>query len=153
MTPDQFRRIALGMSGAIEASHMNHPDFRVNGRIFATIAPDHRRGMVSLTPEQQAGFLRDHPEMFEPAAGAWGRGGATMVRFDAADEETVGEAMTLAWQRAMATPAPKKRAAARKSTVAKGKTASTSAKPQKRRASPRSAPSPSRSGPRGRRRR
>jgi YjbR len=102
MTPNQFRKIALGMDGAIEASHMNHPDFRANGKIFATIAPGNAQGMVSLTPDQQARFMREYPEMFVPAAGAWGRGGATMVQFAAADQEVVGEAMTLAWQAAMA---------------------------------------------------
>lgn len=79
---------------------MGHPDFRLNGTIFATIHPDKTQGMVTLTPEQQEEVLREHPAMFTPAAGAWGRQGCTMVRFDAADEETVGEALTLAWQRA-----------------------------------------------------
>jgi hypothetical protein len=113
MSPDDFRRIALGMAGAIEASHMNHPDFRANGKIFATISPDPRRGMVSLTPDQQREFLRTHPAMFEPAAGAWGRQGATMVHLAAADPEVVGEAMTLAWQRVMAAPPPRRKPAAR----------------------------------------
>jgi hypothetical protein len=98
MTPDAFRRMALGMTGAEERSHMNHPDFRVGRKIFATIYTDGKQGMVSLTPEQQAGFLRDYPGMFVPAAGAWGRRGATMVQFAKADPEVVGEAMTLAWQ-------------------------------------------------------
>ena len=61
MTPNQFRRIALTMSGAVEGSHMAHPDFRANGRIFATIYPDNERGMVQLTPDQQQAFMRDHP--------------------------------------------------------------------------------------------
>ena len=99
MTPNDFRRIALGMEGASEGQHMAHPDFRAsNGRIFATIAPDAKWGMVSLTLEQQAEFMRDSPGTFVPAAGAWGRGGSTMVRLATADADTVGEAMTLAWQ-------------------------------------------------------
>jgi hypothetical protein len=98
MTVSEFRRIALGMDGAAEASHMNHPDFRVNGKIFATIHEDHVHGMVKLTPEQQERFIREHPAMFHPAAGAWGRQGSTMVTFAHAKEEVVGEAMTLAWQ-------------------------------------------------------
>ena len=102
MTPNQFRKIALGMDGAIEASHMNHPDFRANGKIFATIHPDNKQGMVKLTLAQQQEFMSHHPKMFVPAAGAWGRGGATMVQFAAADAEVVGEAMTLAWQGVMA---------------------------------------------------
>ena len=98
MTPNDFRRIALGMEGAVEGAHMAHPDFRVNGRIFATISPDAKSGMVSLTPEQQQEFIRADPATFVPAAGAWGRGGSTMVRLATADADTVGEAMTLAWQ-------------------------------------------------------
>jgi hypothetical protein len=98
VTPNQFRRIALGMNGAVEGSHMDHPDFRANGRIFATLYPDNARGMVKLTPEQQEVFMRSDPETFEPAAGAWGRQGCTTVRLSMADEATVGEALTLAWQ-------------------------------------------------------
>jgi hypothetical protein len=98
MTPNDFRRIALGMQGASEGEHMAHPDFRANGRIFATIAPDTKWGMVKLSPDQQAEFVRANAETFVPAKGAWGRSGCTMVRFATADRETVGEAMTLAWQ-------------------------------------------------------
>jgi hypothetical protein len=107
MTPNQFRRIALGMQGASEGEHMAHPDFRANGRIFATIHPDGKQGMVKLTPDQQRAFMEAHPEMFVPAAGAWGRGGSTMVRFASATAETVGEAMTLAWQGVMSAAKPK----------------------------------------------
>jgi hypothetical protein len=100
MTASQFRRIALGMEGAVEASHMSHPDFRAaNGRIFATLNEDQTRGMASLTPEQQADFIARAPEMFVPAAGAWGRGGSTMIVLKEAEAEIVGEAVTLAWQR------------------------------------------------------
>ena len=98
MTARDFRRIALGMEGAVEASHMNHPDFRVNGKIFATIHTDNAQGMVKLTPEQQERFMREHPGMFHPAAGAWGRQGSTMVAFAHGRDDVVGEAMTLAWQ-------------------------------------------------------
>ena len=98
MTANQFRRIALGMSGAVEGSHMDHPDFRANGRIFATLYPDNARGMVKLTPGQQQDFINADPDTFEPASGAWGRQGCTTVRLSKADEATVGEAMTLAWQ-------------------------------------------------------
>jgi hypothetical protein len=97
-THETFRRIALGMKDAIEGAHMGHPDFRLNGRIFATIHPDPAYGMVKLTPEQQQEFIRDHPAVFAPENGAWGRAGCTRVRFDAADEETLGVAVTLAWQ-------------------------------------------------------
>ncbi len=96
MTADDFRRIALGISGASEGAHMGHPDFRIGGRIFASLHPDMKAGMVKLTPEQQGEFVRSHPGVFEPEKGAWGLQGCTAVRLSAADEETVGEALTLA---------------------------------------------------------
>jgi YjbR len=98
MTAKDFRRIALGMQGAVEGAHMAHPDFRAHGRIFATIDPSGTQGMVKLTPDQQRDYIAANPKMFVPAAGAWGRSGCTMVQFVAADHDTVGEAMTLAWQ-------------------------------------------------------
>jgi len=101
MTARDFRRIALGLTDAIEGAHMGHPDFRVNGRIFATLHPDNTHGMVKLPPDQQQRFVREHPDMFVPENGAWGRQGCTRVRLDDVDEDTVGEAMTLAWQTAM----------------------------------------------------
>jgi len=102
VTAKDFRRLALGLEGVVEAEHMNHPDFRVGGRIFATLQPGLKKGMVSLSPEEQARFIEEAPKMFEPVAGAWGRGGATSVLLAAADEEIVGEALTLAWQRRIA---------------------------------------------------
>ena len=110
MTPHAFRKIALRMQDAVEGAHMGHPDFRARGKIFATLAPDERRAMVKLTPDQQIQFMLARPEMFEPASGAWGRQGCTMVRLDAADEETLGEAMTLAWQGIVAKKTPTRRA-------------------------------------------
>jgi hypothetical protein len=101
MTETQFRKIALGMDGAIESAHMNHPDFRANGRIFATLRGDGKHGMVALTPEQQAQFIADAPETFAPESGAWGRQGCTRVTLAKADAELVGEAMTLAWRQVM----------------------------------------------------
>jgi hypothetical protein len=102
MTPDGFRRIALGMEGVIEKAHQGHPDFRVGGRIFATLGyPDRRHGMVVLTPEQQRSWVRDHSTGFVPVKGAWGEQGCTSVRLDAADEDALGEALTLAWQNAV----------------------------------------------------
>ena len=98
MRENDFRRIALGMEGAVEGAHMDHPDFRVNNRIFATLHHDRAYGGLGLTPEQQAQFMRAEPAAFTPASGAWGRAGATTVRLGAASEETLGEAMTLAWQ-------------------------------------------------------
>jgi hypothetical protein len=108
MTASQFRRIVLGLPGVVEASHMSHPDFRAaNGRIFATLNEDETRGMASLTPEQQADFLARAPKAFMPAAGAWGRGGSTMIELKSAAAEMVGEAVTMAWQRVSALPASK----------------------------------------------
>jgi hypothetical protein len=97
-TEKDFRRIALGMKDAIEGAHMGHPDFRVNGRIFATLHHDRLWGMVKLSPEQQETFVRQYPAMFVPESGAWGRQGCTAVRLKLVDEETLGEALTLAWQ-------------------------------------------------------
>jgi len=113
MLAGDFRRIVLGMEGAFEASHMGHPDFRAHGRIFATLNAEGTRGVVMLTPEQQQNLLADHPAMFTPAAGAWGRSGSTMVNLDAADEDTIGEAVTLAWQNAAAKAAAKTKPVAR----------------------------------------
>jgi len=107
VTPDDFRRIALGMKDAAESSHMDHPDFRVNGRIFATLHPDMQWGMVKLTPEEQQRFVKDAPGVFKPENGAWGLQGCTAVRLDGADEEMVGEAMTLAWRTTAAKPPSK----------------------------------------------
>jgi single-strand selective monofunctional uracil DNA glycosylase len=74
MTIDEFRAAALKVTGAIEAAHMNHPDFRVKGKIFASLGyPDDGWGMVNLTPEQQQSFMKEAPEMFAPCAGAWGK--------------------------------------------------------------------------------
>jgi hypothetical protein len=93
-----FRRIALGLDGSIEGAHMGHPDFRANGRIFATLHHDRLSGMVKLTPDQQRLLVRDHPESFNPEAGAWGRDGCTAIQLATVDEDTLGEALTLAWQ-------------------------------------------------------
>ena len=98
MTPDGFRRLALKMEGAIEGAHMGHPDFRANGKIFATLYPDGQRGMVQLKPEQQQDFISTDNAAFAPASGAWGRGGSTTVQLALVDEDQLGEAMTLAWQ-------------------------------------------------------
>jgi hypothetical protein len=107
MTAKDFRFIALGMEGAIEGSHMNHPEFRAaNGRIFATLTEGEKRGMASLTPEQQADFMK-RSSAFSPAAGAWGRGGSTLIDLAKADKELAGEAVTLAWQRVSALSASK----------------------------------------------
>ena len=98
LTDADFRRLALGMNDVVESAHMGHPDFRVQGRIFATLHGDLKFGMVALTPDQQREFIERHPAAFAPEPGAWGRQGSTAVRLDAVDEETAGEALTLARQ-------------------------------------------------------
>jgi hypothetical protein len=102
VTPNGFRRIVLALAGAVEGSHMGHPDFRAaNGRIFASLHGDPLRGMAVLTPADQQRFIADAPEVFQPAAGAWGDMGCTVVHLRHADEEQVGEALTLALQLAL----------------------------------------------------
>jgi hypothetical protein len=92
------------MKGAVEGAHMGHPDFRVNGKIFATLHPDQQTGMVKLTPEQQEVLVREHPSAFAPENGAWGRQGCTAVRIGAVENELLGEAITLAWRNLAAAP-------------------------------------------------
>jgi YjbR len=98
MTADHFRRLALAMANVIEGAHMGHPDFRVGGKIFATLHADMAHGMVKLTPEDQARFVREMPGSFAPENGAWGRQGCTRVTLASVDEESLGEALTLAFQ-------------------------------------------------------
>ena len=101
MNTDDFRRLALSFPDSIESAHMNHPDFRVNGKIFATLPnPDNGCAMVKLPPDQQQSFVDLQPAAFEPVKGAWGRQGSTIVRLKAANEETLRGALTLAWQSA-----------------------------------------------------
>ncbi len=115
-TAKDFRRIVLGMDGAIEGAHMGHPDFRVGGRIFASLHHDLKTAMVKLRPDQQDQFVREHSAVFAPESGAWGRQGYTRVRLEAAGEETLGEAVTLAWQNAVAQPKAARGKSARSAT-------------------------------------
>jgi hypothetical protein len=115
MTPTSFRRIVLGLDGVTEGSHMGHPDFRAaNGRIFASLTADEKKGMAILTPDEQARFISDARGAFAPAAGAWGRQGCTTIELAKADAEMVGEALTLAWQKISAAKAARKRSPAKK---------------------------------------
>ncbi len=98
MTVDEYRCLALELPQATEASHMNHPDFRVKGKIFATLWPDDRRGVLKLTPEQQITFMQADPDVFEPATGAWGERGMTIVHLEAAEKKTVHNALLMAWR-------------------------------------------------------
>ena len=97
MTPEEFRQIALSFPETEERSHMNHPDFRVRGKIFATLGPDETWGMAKLTPAQQQDFLRFEPA-FKPASGKWGDGGATIIALAETDEPTVHDALASAWK-------------------------------------------------------
>ena len=108
MTPDDFREAALALTGAIEAAHMNHPDFRINGKIFASLGyPDASWGVVMLTPDQQHGFVQTYPKTFTPLNNSWGSKGATWVRLASADPAAVDEAFSAAWKNKQATPAKK----------------------------------------------
>ena len=111
MTPADFRKIALGLPEAIEGEHMAHPDFRVGGKIFASLGyPDQEHGMVVLPPEEQARLLRSHPKIFFPAKGAWGKQGSTCVRLRAISQRTLQAALEIAWRNR----APTKRKVVRK---------------------------------------
>jgi hypothetical protein len=97
---EEFRRIALAFPGAEEGSHMGHADFRVGGKIFATLgSPDASWGMVGLMPEQQEDFMTLAPDAFKPAAGAWGRGGSTLVRLESVSEELLETTLAAAWRK------------------------------------------------------
>jgi hypothetical protein len=99
MHPEDFRRIALSLPGAEEGSHRGATDFRVGGTIFATLASqDQGYGNLILTPEQQAAFVAEAPEIFVPIAGGWGRMGMTHIRLAAATEDVIAGALHTAWK-------------------------------------------------------
>jgi hypothetical protein len=99
MTAADFRRIALSFQGAEESSHMVAPDFRVGGRIFATLASQSQGfGNLMLTPEQQAAFVEEQPGVFLPIHGGWGRNGATHIRLAAVNEDLLTGALRTAWK-------------------------------------------------------
>jgi hypothetical protein len=98
MTPAEFRRLALSFPETSEQSHMEHPDFRVAGKIFATLGyPEDGWAMVKLIPLEQDMFMKARPGVFKPCAGVWGRRGATSVRLKAARKHTVRRALLAAW--------------------------------------------------------
>ncbi len=98
MTAAQFRKLALSLPEAVQAAHMDHPDFRIGGKIFATLGPDETWGMVKLTPDEQASLIASEPDVFQPASGAWGRRGCTIVRLRNAKALTVRHALLAAWR-------------------------------------------------------
>jgi len=99
VTVKDFRRIALSLDGVEESSHMEQPDFRVGGRIFATLAAAEKGyGNLMLTPDQQATFVEELPEVFIPVAGGWGKNGATHIRLAAANKDELEGALRTAWK-------------------------------------------------------
>jgi hypothetical protein len=99
MKAADFRRLALSLEGAEESSHMGAPDFRVGGRIFATLASEKQGyGNLTLTPEVQAAFVEEAPDVFVPIAGGWGRMGYTHIRLSAATEDVLAGALRTAWK-------------------------------------------------------
>ena len=103
MTPDEFRRLALRLPEAVEGAHQGHADFRVGGRVFATLGyPNDKFAVVMLSPQDQDLVVRDHPEAFTPVAGKWGAKGSTVVRLSAVgprDTAAVEAALEAAWRK------------------------------------------------------
>jgi hypothetical protein len=123
MNAKDFRRLALKLEGAEEGSHMGAADFRLGGRIFATLAHEAQGyGNLMLTPTQQALFVEDRPEVFLPVAGGWGRKGVTHIRLQAANEDLLAGALRTAWK-------------LRQEKNEKSQTTALSPKPTKKRAS------------------
>src|SRR4051812_45904982 len=109
MTANDFRKIALSFADSVESAHMDHPDFRVGGKIFASLGyPDSHSGMVTLPPEEQARLCAAEPDVFIPAKGAWGRTGSTQINLKRAHKTTVHAALFAAYeQRARKNRKPK----------------------------------------------
>ncbi|MGQ0702199.1 MAG: MmcQ/YjbR family DNA-binding protein [Gemmatimonadales bacterium] len=102
MTAAQFRRLALSIPDAVEAGHHGHPDFRVRGKIFATLGyPGEGWAMVKLTPEDQEFLVRSDPAAFQPVKGAWGKAGCTNVLLRSARTGPVRDALRIAWETAV----------------------------------------------------
>jgi hypothetical protein len=100
MTATDFRHIALSMPEAVEGSHFGSADFRVGGKIFATLALEKQGyGVLLLTPEQQAGMVEDEPKLFSPVPGGWGRTGSTRVHLAQVPPDILEAALRMAWRR------------------------------------------------------
>jgi hypothetical protein len=98
VTADEFRRLALSLPETSEGAHQRHPDFRVGGKIFATLGPDGEWGMVKLPTDRQASRVSQQPKVFEPFNGAWGRQGATKIHLAFAESETAQIVLIEAWR-------------------------------------------------------
>jgi hypothetical protein len=108
MTPDDFRKLALRLPEVVEQQHQGHPDFRIHGKVFATLGwPDSAWGMVKLPIQEQEKRTAAQPSVFEAASGAWGRRGSTKIRLAGATPSAVEQALLAAWHQA----APKRLAA------------------------------------------
>jgi hypothetical protein len=105
MTPEMFRKLALQLPGASEGEHHGHADFRVGGKIFATLGyPSVEFATILLTPEAQALFVQTEPASFVPVPGGWGRKGSTNVRLQWGDQRVVRRALRVAWKRKASKP-------------------------------------------------
>jgi len=110
MTADEFRELALGFAHTTESAHMDHPDFRAHGKIFATLNyPDATWGMVKLTPHDQAAMVAQHSHAFIPVKGGWGLQGCTNVLLASVTPDVLAQAMELAWQNSALGPKQKPR--------------------------------------------
>ena len=99
MTAAEFRRLALSLPETAEGSHVGHPDFRVRGKIFATLGyPAQGWGTVMLTPAQQEGLVELDPDAHVPAKGAWGRAGATSLHLRRVAKDVARTALAAAWR-------------------------------------------------------
>jgi hypothetical protein len=117
VTGADFRRIALSLPDAAEGAHFGNPDFRVGGRIFATLSLESQGyGVLLLSPEQQAGMIQDAPEFFSPVPGGWGKQGSTRVLLAKVPADILESALRTAWQHRVERNAPKKKARPAKAT-------------------------------------
>jgi hypothetical protein len=100
MTASDFRRIALSLPGTVEGSHFGSADFRVGGKIFATLSQENEGyGVLLLTPEEQAGMVEDAPDVFSPVPGGWGKKGSTRVLLAKVTPDVLEGALRMCWQR------------------------------------------------------
>ncbi|AWM85777.1 MmcQ/YjbR family DNA-binding protein [Microvirga sp. 17 mud 1-3] len=98
MTPDDVRRLALALPETVEGMHMNHPDFRVGGKVFATLWPDEKRAVVRLEPDHQRMLVESEPAVFAAVPGGWGLKGWTNVMLAESDEAGLRSALAAAWR-------------------------------------------------------
>lgn len=122
MTPEAFRRSALKLEGVVESAHHDHPDFRCNGRVFASLSPEGQSwAMVKLAPEEQAAFARNDPAVFSPFTGAWGKAGCTRILLASAPAAAVGAALLMAWRLATAAKQRKPKSPSKERPAARSK--------------------------------